>query len=120
MQPTPEHNEKIAKMTFASVYPLYLAKVERKGRTKEELHQVIAWLTGFDDQKLQTWINGKETFEMFFAQALLNPNAHLITGLICGYRVEEIENPLTRNVRYLDKLVDELAKGRKMEKILRG
>jgi hypothetical protein len=119
MQPTPEHNEKIAKMTFASVYPLYLAKVERKGRTKDELHQVIAWLTGFDDQKLETCINGKETFESFFAQAQLNPNAHLITGLICGYRIEEIENPLTRNVRYLDKLVDELAKGRKMEKILR-
>ena len=114
------HNEKIAKMTFASVYPLYLAKVERKGRTKEELHQVIAWLTGFDDQNLETWINGKETFESFFAQAQLNPNAHLITGLICGYRVEEIENPLTRKVRYLDKLIDELAKGRKMEKILRA
>jgi len=120
MQPTPEHNEKIAKMTFASVYPLYLAKVERKGRTKDELHQVIAWLTGFDDQKLETMINGKETFESFFAQAQLNPNAHLITGLICGYRVEEIENPLTRKVRYLDKLIDELAKGRKMEKILRA
>ncbi len=119
MQPTPEHNEKIAKMTFASVYPLYLAKVERKGRTKDELHQVIAWLTGFDDQKLETWINGKETFESFFTQAQLNPNAHLITGLICGYRVEEIENSLTRKVRYLDKLIDELAKGRKMEKILR-
>jgi len=120
MQPTPEHNEKIAKMTFASVYPFYLAKVEKKGRTKDELHQVIAWLTGFDDQKLETMINGKETFESFFAQAQLNPNAHLITGLICGYRVEEIENPLTRKVRYLDKLIDELAKGRKMEKILRA
>jgi hypothetical protein len=120
MQPTPEHNEKIAKMTFASVYPLYLAKVEKKGRTKDELHQVIAWLTGFDDQKLETMINGKETFESFFAQAQLNPNAHRITGLICGYRVEEIENPLTRKVRYLDKLIDELAKGRKMEKILRA
>lgn len=120
MQPTPEHNEKIAKMTFASVYPLYLAKVERKGRTKDELHRVIAWLTGFDDQKLETLINRKETFESFFAQAQLNPNAHLITGLICGYRVEEIENPLTRKVRYLDKLIDELAKGRKMEKILRA
>ena len=120
MQPTPEHNEKIAKMTFASVYPLYLAKVERKGRTKDELHQVIAWLTGFDDQKLETLINGKETFESFFAQAQLNPKAHLITGLICGYRVEEIENPLTQKVRYLDKLIDELAKGRKMEKILRA
>jgi hypothetical protein len=120
MQPTPEHNEKIAKMTFASVYPLYLAKVERKGRTKDELHQVIAWLTGFDDQKLETLINGKETFESFFAQAQLNPNAHLITGLICGYRVEKIENPLTRKVRYLDKLIDELAKGKSIAKILRN
>lgn len=119
MQPTPEHNEKIAKMTFASVYPLYLAKVERKGRTKDELHQVIAWLTGFDNQKMETLIDGNVTFQAFFDQAQLNPNAHLIAGLICGYRIEEIENPLTRNVRYLDKLVDELAKGRKMEKILR-
>jgi hypothetical protein len=113
-------NDRIAKMTFASVYPMYLAKVEKKGRTKEELHQVIAWLTGFDDQKLQQLITEKVTFQEFFAQASLNPNASLITGLICGYRIEEIENPLTRQVRYLDKLVDELAKGRKMEKILRS
>ena len=113
-------NQRIAKMTFASVYPLYLAKVEKKGRTKEELHQVIQWLTGFDNKKLQELIKEKVTFETFFQHASLNPNATLITGLICGYRVEEIENPLTQQVRYLDKLVDELAKGRKMEKILRG
>ena len=119
MQPTPEHNEKMAKMTFATVYPLYLAKLERKGRSKEELHQVIEWLTGFNDDMISKLIDGNATFEVFFAQAQLNPNAHLITGLICGYRIEEIENPLTRHVRYLDKLVDELAKGRKMEKILR-
>jgi hypothetical protein len=114
------HNERIAKMTFATVYPLYLEKVEKKGRTKEELHQVIQWLTGFNNKALQELINEKATFETFFQKATLNPNAHLITGVICGYRVEEIEDPLTQKVRYLDKLVDELAKGRKMEKILRG
>jgi hypothetical protein len=113
------HDQRIAKMTFASVYPHYLTKVEKKGRTKEELHQVITWLTGFGNKKLQQLIKEKVTFETFFEQATLNPNAHLITGVICGYRVEEIENPLTQQVRYLDKLVDELAKGRKMEKILR-
>ena len=114
------HNQRIAKMTFASVYPLYLEKIEKKGRTKEELHQVIEWLTHFDNKKLQELIDGKATFEIFFQQASLNPNAHLITGVICGVRVEEIEDTLTQQVRYLDKLVDELAKGRKMEKILRG
>jgi len=114
------HNQRIAKMTYASVYPLYLAKVEKKGRTKEELHQVIQWLTGFDNKDLQELIKEKVTFETFFQSASLNPNVHLITGVICGYRVEEIEDPLTQKVRYLDKLVDELAKGRKMEKILRG
>ncbi|HUS01745.1 MAG TPA: DUF2200 domain-containing protein [Chitinophagaceae bacterium] len=114
------HNERIAKMTFASVYPLYVAKVEKKGRTKEELQQVIEWLTGFDNRKLQELINEKVTFETFFERASLHPHAHLITGVICGYRIEEIENPLTKQVRYLDKLVDELAKGRKMEKILRS
>ena len=114
------HNQRIAKMTFASVYPMYLEKVEKKGRTKEELHQVIEWLTNFDNKKLQELIKENATFETFFQHASLNPNAHLITGVICGYRVEEIENPLTQQVRYLDKLVDELAKGRKMEKILRG
>jgi hypothetical protein len=114
------HNQRIAKMTFASVYPMYLAKVEKKGRTKVELHQVIEWLTGFDTKKLQELIKENVTFQIFFQHASLNPNAHLITGVICGYRIEEIENPLTRQVRYLDKLVDELAKGKKMEKILRG
>jgi len=119
MEITPEHNERIAKMTFASVYPHYITKVEKKGRTKEELHQVIEWLTGFDDKKLQQLIDEKVTFATFFERAQLNPNAHLITGLICGYRIEEIDNLLTKKARYLDKLVDELAKGRKMEKILR-
>jgi hypothetical protein len=114
------HNERFAKMTFASVYPLYVTKVEKKGRTKEELHQVIEWLTGFDNKKLQELIIENVTFETFFQHASLNPNAYLITGVICGYRVEEIENPLTQQVRYLDKLVDELSKGRKMEKILRA
>ena len=119
MKTTHAHDERIAKMTFASVYPHYVTKVERKGRTKAELHQVIAWLTGFDDKRLQALIEEKVTFETFFQQAKLHPNARLITGVICGYRVEEIENPLTQQARYLDKLVDELAKGRKMEKILR-
>ncbi len=119
MKTTPGHDERMAKMTFASVYPYYITKVESKGRTIEELHQVISWLTGFDDQKLQELIDGKATFETFFQIATLNPKAHLITGVICGYRIEEIENPTTKQVRYLDKLVDELAKGKKMEKILR-
>lgn len=119
MVTTPEHDERIAKMTFSSVYPHYVTKVERKGRTKEELHQVIRWLTGFDDKKLQELIDEKVTFETFFQRATLNPHAHLITGVICGYRIEEIETPLTKQARYLDKLVDELANGRKMEKILR-
>ena len=114
------HDERIAQMAFASVYPMYVAKVEKNGRTKKELHQVIEWLTGFDNEKLQELIRAKVTFAAFFQQASLNPNVHLITGVICGYRVEEIKDPLTRQVRYLDKLVDELAKGRKMEKILRG
>lgn len=113
------HDERMAKMRFASVYPHYLAKVEKKGRTKEELHQVIEWLTGFDNKKTQELIDEKVTFDFFFKRANLNPNATLITGVICGYRIEKIENPLTKQVRYLDKLVDELAKGRKMEKILR-
>ncbi|MFZ5948275.1 MAG: DUF2200 domain-containing protein [Stygiobacter sp.] len=120
MDTTKEHNERIAKMTFASVYPRYLKKVESKGRSKEELHQVIEWLTGFDESKVKELIKKNVTFEQFFTQANLNPNAHLIKGVICGYRIEEIENELTKKVRYLDKLVDELAKGRKMEKILRA
>lgn len=119
MSSTAHHDERIAKMTFASVYPHYVTKVEKKGRTKAELHQVIEWLTGFDEKTLQKLIDEKVTFEEFFNRAKLNPNAALITGAICGYRVEEIENPLTRKARYLDKLVDELAKGKKMEKILR-
>ncbi len=119
MHNTNNHDSRIAKMTFATVYPLYLTKIEKKGRTKEELHQVIEWLTGYDDKKQQELIKEKVSFEEFFQKAKLNPNAPLITGVICGYRIEEIENPLTKEVRYLDKLVDELAKGRKMEKILR-
>ncbi|MDR6845812.1 DUF2200 domain-containing protein [Flavobacterium granuli] len=119
MNDTSHHDERIAKMTFASVYPHYIVKVEKKGRTKEELHQVIEWLTGYDEKKLQELIAEKVTFEAFFHNASINANAHLITGVICGYRIEEIENKLTQQVRYLDKLVDELAKGRKMEKILR-
>jgi len=119
MNTTVAHDERIAKLTFASVYPMYVAKVEKKGRTKEELDAVITWLTGFDTGKMQQLINDKATFEAFFKQASLNPNAQLITGAICGYRIEEIQNPLTQQVRYLDKLVDELAKGKKMEKILR-
>lgn len=120
MKVTPEHNERIAKMTFASVYPHYVNKVEKKGRTKAELHQVIEWLTAFKEKDLERLIAEKTTFAQFFEQAKLHPNANLITGVICGYRIEEIENELTRQTRYLDKLVDELAKGRKMEKILRG
>lgn len=119
MKPTAEHNDRIAKLTFALVYPHYIAKIERKGKTKEELQQVIEWLTGFTVENLHELIKESATFEEFFKKAKLNPNAHLITGTICGYRIEEIENPLTQKVRYLDKLVDELANGKKMEKILR-
>jgi hypothetical protein len=114
------HHERIAKLTFAAVYPAYVVKVEKKGRSREELHQVISWLTGFDDQDMQALINEKVTFETFFQRATLHPNAHLITGVICGYRVEEIDNPLTQKIRYLDKLVDELARGKKLEKVLRA
>ncbi|HSI78238.1 MAG TPA: DUF2200 domain-containing protein [Lunatimonas sp.] len=119
MNTSDTHDMRMATMTFATVYPHYITKIEKKGRTKAELHQVIEWLTGFDEAKVQELIDQKATFETFFQQAKLNPNAHLITGMICGYRIENIENPLTQKVRYLDKLVDELAKGRKMEKILR-
>jgi hypothetical protein len=119
MHNTSNHDECFAKMTFATVYPLYVAKVEKKCRTKEELHTVIEWLTGKDKLRIEKDISEKITFEKFFEEATLNPNAHLITGIICGYRIEEIKNPLTKQVRYLDKLVDELAKGRKLEKILR-
>ena len=119
MKDTSHHDERIAKMKFASVYPHYLERVKKNGRTQEELNQVIEWLTGFNEKKLKELIANKVTFEMFFKSANLNPNTKLIKGLICGYRVEEIENKLTQQARYLDKLVDELAKGRKMEKILR-
>lgn len=119
MKISPEHNERMAKMTFSSVYPHYVTKVERKGRTIGELHEVITWLTGFDDVQIQDLIEKKVTFEAFFAKAKLHPNAEMITGTICGYKIQEIDNALTKQVRYLDKLVDELAKGRKMEKILR-
>ncbi len=120
MDITPEHNERMRILTFASVYPHYVTKVEKKGRKIEELHQVIKWLTGFDERKIKELINDKVTFEVFFEKAKLNPNANLIKGVICGYRIEEIDNPITKQVRYLDKLVDELAKGKKMDKILRG
>lgn len=119
MKVTAEHNERVAKMIFSSIYPLYLNKVEKKGRTKEELDQVLEWLTGFDKDKLQELIDSNVTIETFFQKAKIHPNAHLIKGVICGYRIEEIDNELTRQARYMDKLVDELAKGRKMEKILR-
>ncbi len=119
MQIDDKHHQRMAQITFSSVYPHYVTKVERKGRTRDELHQVITWLTGFDDAKIAELIERKVTFEEFFSLAKLHPNASLITGTICGYRIEAIENPLTRQVRYLDKLVDELAKGRAMAKILR-
>jgi hypothetical protein len=119
MKITPKHNERMANMTLAEVYPHYVVKVEKKGRTKKELHQVIEWLTGFDEKKVQELIDQKATFKTLFEKANLNPKADLITGTICGYRIEEIDNPLTKKVRFLDKLVDELAKGKPMEKILR-
>lgn len=119
MTTTPEHDARVANLTFASVYSHYVNKVEKKGRTKEELHQVIEWLTGFDSKKIQELIDEKVTFKTFFERAKLHSNAHLIKGVICGYRIEEIETPLTRQTRYLDKLIDELSRGRKMEKILR-
>ncbi|MBL0955785.1 MAG: DUF2200 domain-containing protein [Leptospira sp.] len=119
MEPTLEHHQKIAKMSFASVYPMYVAKVEKKGRTVKELNQVIEWLTSFDEKKIKELINENVTFDTFFSKASLNENATMIKGMICGYRVEEIQNPLTKKVRYLDKLVDELAKGKSIDKILR-
>lgn len=120
MTTTKAHDDRIANMKFRSVYPHYVTKVEKKGRTVEELHQVITWLTGYEEDDIQRLIESDDTFEQVFAEATLNPNASLITGTICGYRVEELETPLTQQVRYLDKLVDELARGRKMEKILRA
>ena len=113
-------NSRVYRMSFASVYPLYIQKAERKGRTKGEVDEIIFWLTGYNEQDLQQIIADKTDFETFFAQApQLNPNVSKITGVICGYRVEAIEDKLMQNVRYLDKLIDELAKGRPMEKILR-
>ncbi|WP_299101491.1 DUF2200 domain-containing protein [uncultured Winogradskyella sp.] len=117
---TPAHDARVAKLTFAGVYPHYVTKIEKKGRTVAELHQVIEWLTGYDEAHLTKLINTKVTFKTFFENAKLNPNAHLIKGVICGYRIEDIETQLTREARYLDKLVEELARGRKMEKILRS
>ncbi|RAJ13151.1 DUF2200 domain-containing protein [Olleya aquimaris] len=119
MKDTSHHDERIAKMSFASVYPHYVSRLERNGRTVEELHQVIEWLTGYTTKQLQEIIDNKVNFETFFKNATLNPNANLIKGVICGYRIEDITNKTTRECRYLDKLVDELAKGRKMDKILR-
>ena len=113
-------NTRVFKMSFAGVYPHYIQKAEKKGRTKEELDTIICWLTGYDQQALQQQIDKKNDFETFFAQApQINPNVSKITGVICGYRVEEIEDSLMQKIRYLDKLVDELAKGKTMEKILR-
>lgn len=114
-----QQDERIAKMSFASVYPHYVAKVEKKGRTVTELQQVIEWLTGYSPNKLQELIAAKTNFVDFFQQAKITPKASLITGLICGIRVENIDNPLTQQVRYLDKLVDEIAKGKALEKIMR-
>ncbi len=119
-QPPAGTAERVAKMTFASIYPMYVNKVEKKGKTKEELHQVIEWLTGFDENDLQSLIKEEVNFEEFFNKAKLNPNAHLITGVICGYRVEEMEDQFLQKTRYLDKLIDELARGKKMENILRS
>lgn len=119
MEVTSAQIERVAKMSFASVYPHYITKVEKKGRTKAELHQVIEWLTGYNEQAIEKINSEKINFETFFKKAKMHPNAHLITGVICGYRIEEIENTMMKQVRYLDKLVDELAKGKKMEKILR-
>ena len=117
---TSNHDERIAKMTFASVYPHYVAKVEKKGRTQAELDHVIRWLTGFDEAALARHLDDGTTFEDFFADADLNPNAPLITGVVCGVRVEDVEDPLMQQIRYLDKLVDELARGKAMEKVLRA
>ncbi len=121
MKVNAEKNEQVSKMTFASIYPHYVSKLEKKGRTKNELHQVIEWLTGFDGDTLQALIEEKVNFETFFQRATIHPNAHMIKGVICGYRIEDIDDKFKvyKQCRYLDKLVDELAKGRKMEKILR-
>lgn len=119
MKTTPEHDARMANLTFASVYPHYITKVESKGRTKKELLEVIHWLTGFNEEELDSFVKQEIKFKSFFEKATLNPNAHLIAGSVCGYKIQEIENPLTKQIRYLDKLVDELGRGKKMEKILR-
>ncbi len=121
MKVTSEKNEKVAKMIFASIYPLYLDRLVKNGRTEEELNQVIEWLTGFNEVKLQSLIEEKVTFRTFFQRARIHPNAHLIKGVVCGYRIEEIEDEfeLYKQCRRMEKLIDELARGRKMEKILR-
>ena len=120
MKESPEHNKRVAEMKFSSVYPHYVSRIIKNGRTEAELREIIEWLTGFDEKKLQTLIDENVTIENFYTQAKINPNAHLIKGMICGYRIEELENTITRRARYLDKMIDELAKGRKMEKILRN
>lgn len=119
-KPPPGTEERVAKMTFTSIYPHYITKVEKKGRTKEELNEVIKWLTGYTEKKLKSLIDAEATLETFFNKCRLNPNVHLIKGSICGYKVEEMEDGVLKKCRYMDKLVDELAKGRKMEKILRS
>lgn len=119
MKTNADHDQRIASILIGDVYPLYLKKIERKGRSQQELLQVITWLTGYDEKRLRRSIENKESCKVFFENATMNPNAHLITGTVCGYRVEQIKNPLTRKIRYMDKLVDELAKGRAMDKILR-
>ena len=121
MKVTAEKNEQVAKMVFASIYPLYLNRLVKNGRTKEELNQVIEWLTGFDEDKLQVLIDEKVTYETFFKKAKMHPNAHMIKGVVCGYRIEDIEDEfeLYKQCRQMEKLIDELARGRKMEKILR-
>jgi len=121
MKVTPEKDEKVANMIFASIYPLYWNRLEKHGRTRAEFHQVIAWFTGFDEDKLQALIAEKVTFRRFFQEAKIHPNAHMIKGVVCGYRIEEIEDQFEvyKQCRRLEKLIDELAKGRKMEKILR-
>jgi len=120
MKQTDQHNERVAKLTLASVFPHYVNKVQRKGKSIEELYQVIQWLTGFNQYDLEKLIDENATFVTFFDRANLNPNATLIKGVICGFRIEEIQNELTKKVRYLDKLVDELANGKKMDKIMRS
>jgi len=120
MATTPEHDARVAALTFASVYPHYVTKVEKKGRSLEELHEVLHWLTGFDEAQLKEMIDRKATFKEFFEQAIVHPNASLITGSICGYKIQEIETKLTRECRYMDKVVDELAKGKALEKIMRS